>query len=77
MIICEVSTVLKGETPSPLQYPSHYRLISECQMKPSQNLHYRVKDLQFDNIVVFLLKNQVSYLSVDDVENIQKISNLH
>ena len=76
-IISEVSTVLKGETLSPLQYPSHYRLISECRMKPSRNLQYRVKDLQFDNIVIFLLKDQASYLSVDDVENIRKISNLH
>lgn len=46
-------------------------------MKPSRNLQYRVKDLRFDNIVVFLLKDQASYLSVDDVENIRKISNLH
>ena len=46
-------------------------------MKPSRNLQYRVKDLRFDNIVVFLLKDQASYLSVDDVENIQKISDMH
>ena len=46
-------------------------------MKPSRNLQYRVKDLRFDNIVVFLLKNQASYLSVDDMENIQKISKMH
>ena len=46
-------------------------------MKPSRNLQYRVKDLRFDNIVVFLLKDQASYLSVDDVENIRKISDLH
>ena len=46
-------------------------------MKPSRNLQYRVKDLQFDNIVIFLLKDQASYLSVDDVENIRKISDLH
>ena len=69
-ITSEVSTVLKGETPSPPQYPSHYRLISEFRMKPSRNLQYRVKDPRFDNIVIFLLKNQASYLSVDDVENI-------
>ena len=46
-------------------------------MKPSRNLQYRVKDLRFDNIVVFLLKDQASYLSVDDVENIRKISDMH
>ena len=46
-------------------------------MKPSRNLQYRVKDLRFDNIVVFLLKDQASYLSADDVENIRKICDLH
>ena len=46
-------------------------------MKPSRNLQYRVKDPRFDNIVIFLLKNQASYLSVDDVENIRKISKMH
>ncbi len=76
-ITSEVSTVLKGEIPSSLQYPSHYRLISECRMKPSRNLQYRVKDLRFDNIVVLLLRDQASYLSVDDLVNIRKISYLH
>ncbi len=33
--------------------------------------------MRFDNIVVFLLKNQASYLSVDDVNNIRKISKMH
>ena len=46
-------------------------------MKPSRNLQYQVKDLRFDNIVVFLLKNQGSYLSVDDIENIRKTSKMH
>ncbi len=46
-------------------------------MKPSRKLQYQVKDLRFDNIVIFLLKNQASYLSVDDVENIRKISTIH
>ena len=46
-------------------------------MKPSRNLQYRVKDPRFNNIVIFLLKNQASYLSVHDVENIRKISKMH
>ena len=46
-------------------------------MKPSPNLQYRVKDLRFDNIVIFLIKNQASYLSDSDVDNIQKISKMH
>jgi hypothetical protein len=37
----KVSTIVKGENPSN-QYASHYRLISECRMKPSRNLQYWV-----------------------------------
>ena len=78
-ILSEVSTVTKGENSSspPPIYPSHYRLISECKMKPSPNLQYRVKDLRFDNILIFLIKNQASYLLVDDIDNIRKISKTH
>lgn len=76
-ITSEVSTVLKGKTPSPPKYPSHYRLISECKMKPSPDLYYRVKDLRFDNIVIFLIKNHDSYLSRTDVDNIRGISKMH
>jgi hypothetical protein len=46
-------------------------------MKPSRNLQYRVKDLRFDNIVIFLIKNQASYLSDNDVDNIRRISKMH
>ncbi len=46
-------------------------------MKPSPNLQYRVKDLRFDNIAIFLIKNQASYLSDNDVDCIQKISQMH
>ena len=78
-ILSEVSTVIKGEnsSPPPLLYPSHYRLISECKMKPSLNLQYRVKDLRFDNIVIFLIKSQASYLSDNDMDNTGEISKMH
>ena len=46
-------------------------------MKPSPNLQYPVKDLRFDNTVIFLIKNQASYLSDSDVDNIRKISKMH
>ena len=46
-------------------------------MKPSRNLQYQVKDLRFDNIVIFLIKNQASYLSDDGINNIKKISKIH
>ena len=77
-ILSEVSTVTKGETSSsPPLYPSHYCVISECKMKPSQNLQYGVTDLRFNNIVVFLIKNQALYQSDDDINNIKEISKIH
>jgi hypothetical protein len=36
-----------------------------------------LKDLRFDNIVIFLIKNQASYLSDDDINNIKEISKIH
>ena len=33
--------------------------------------------MRFDNIVIFLLKNQAKYLLVDDVNSIRKISKMH
>jgi hypothetical protein len=74
----EVSTVVKGETSSsPPPYHSHYCLISECRMKPSRNLQYRVKDLRFDNVVIFLIKNEETYLTNKDINNLKNISNMH
>ncbi len=46
-------------------------------MKSSQNLQYRVKDLRFDNIVIFLIKNQALYLSDEDINNLKEISKMH
>ncbi len=74
----EVSTVVKGETSSsPPPYPSHYCLISECRMKQSQNLQYQVKDLCFDNVVIFLIKNKKTYLTKEDINKLKNISNMH
>ncbi len=74
----EVSTVVKGETSSsPPPYPSHYSLISECRMKPSWNLQYRVKDLRFDNVVIFLIKNEETYLTNKDINELKNISNMY
>ena len=33
--------------------------------------------MRFDNIVVFVIKNQASYLSDDDINNIKEISKIH
>ena len=46
-------------------------------MKPSWNLQYQVKDLRFDNIVIFLIKNQALYLSVDGKNNIKEMQKMH
>jgi hypothetical protein len=74
----EVSTAVKGETSSsPPPYPSHHCLISESRMKPSWNLQYRVKDLHFDNVVIFLIKNKETYLTNEDINNLKNISNMH
>ncbi len=74
----EVSTDVKGETSSsPPPYPSHYCFISECRMKPSRNLQYQVKDLRFDNVVIFLIKNKETYLTNKDMNNLKNISNMH
>jgi hypothetical protein len=74
----EVSTVVKGETSSsPPPYTSHYCLILECRMKPSQNLQYQVKDLCFNNVVIFLIKNKETYLTNEDINNLKNISNMH
>jgi hypothetical protein len=74
----KVSTIMKGENPSvPHSYPLHYCLISECRMKSSQNLQHWVKDLHFNKIVVFLIKNGENYLSDEDINNLKNISKMH
>jgi hypothetical protein len=72
----KVSTNVKGENPSN-QYPLHYRLISECRMKPSRNLQYRVKNLHFDNILVFLIKNQDAYLTDVEINSLKDVNRMY
>ena len=73
-----VTTIIKGENSSAKHlYPLHHRLISECRMKPSRNLQYRVKDLHLDNIVVFLIKNQDAYLTNKDINNLSNVNGMY
>jgi hypothetical protein len=72
----KVSTIVKGENPSN-QYPSHYRLISECRMKPSRNLQYRVKNLHFNNILVFLINNQDAYLMDVEINSLKDVNRMY
>jgi hypothetical protein len=43
-------------------------------MKPSGTLQYRVKDLHFDNIVVFLIKNQDAYLTDVEINSLKNVN---
>ncbi len=46
-------------------------------MKPRMNHQYRVKDLHFDNIVMFLIKNHKEYLTVLDILYLATKETLH
>jgi len=46
-------------------------------MKPSTNLYYRVKDLHFDNVAIFLIKWHELYLTNEDLNNMRKLSKMY
>ena len=46
-------------------------------MKPSTNLYYRVKDLHFDNVVIFLIKWHKLYLTNEDLNNMRNLSKMY
>ena len=73
-ILGHVTTTIKGETSPPPTYPSHYRLIADCKMKPSSNLYYRVKDLRLDNVIIFVVRDYESYLSDDELLNLKSLN---
>ncbi len=78
-INAQVSTILKGKKvpSSTTTYPLHYPLISECKMRPSNNLYYRVGDLYFDNVVIFIIKFNEAYLTKDDLTSLRCLNKLH
>jgi hypothetical protein len=43
-------------------------------MKPSLNHQYHVKDLQFDNITIFIVRFKDSYLSSNDVASLKVVN---
>jgi hypothetical protein len=74
----QVTTIKKGEPAEPpITYPSIYKLVPDCLMKPSDNHQYQVMDLVLDNIIVCVLRPQESYLSPNDVENLSSINSLY
>jgi hypothetical protein len=46
-------------------------------MKPSGTLQYRINDLHFDNIVVFLIKNQDAYLTDVEINSLKNVNGLY
>jgi hypothetical protein len=46
-------------------------------MKPSGNLQYQVKDLHFNNIVVFLIKNQDTYLTDVEINSLKNVKRMY
>ncbi len=65
----QVTMIKKGElTEPPITYPSIYKLVRDCSMKPSNNHQYQVMDLVLNNIIVCVLSPQELYLSPDDVK---------
>jgi hypothetical protein len=46
-------------------------------VKPSGTLLYQVKDLQFDNIVVFLIKNQDAYLTDVEINSLKNVNRMY
>jgi hypothetical protein len=73
----QVSTTAKGETSQKYFIPSHHCLIADCKMKPSSSLYYRVKDLHFDNMVVFLTKWHELFLMTSELEIIKSLNKLY
>ena len=70
-IIGLVTTATKGETSLLPSYPSHFRLIADCKMKPSSNLYYRVRDLRLDNVIIFLVKSYELYFTESELVNLK------
>jgi hypothetical protein len=46
-------------------------------MKPNGNLRYQVKDLHFNNIVVFLIKNQDTYLTDVEINSLRNVNRMY
>jgi hypothetical protein len=46
-------------------------------MKPSRTLQYQIEDLHLNNIVVFLIKNQDSYLMNKDIDNLSNVNKMY
>jgi hypothetical protein len=71
------TTAVKDETPLIISYPSHHHLIANCKMKPSPSLYYRVKDLHFDNVVIFIVMSYKLYLTDAELANLKSLNKMY
>ena len=46
-------------------------------MEPSSNLYYRVKDLRFDNVIFFLVRDYESYLLDIEINNLNFLNSMY
>jgi len=77
-ITFEVTTTNKGEThPTTHSYPTRHQLVKNCTMKPSFNHYYRVDNLHFDNVIIFLIKEYEKYLSTDEIKILRSVNSLY
>jgi hypothetical protein len=43
----------------------------------AKSVRYQVKDSRFDNVVIFLIKNEDVYLTDEDINNLKNVSKMH
>ena len=73
----QATTIAKGEIPLTPSYPSRYRLIANCKMKPSSSLYYRVRDLRLDNVMIFLVKLYELYFTESKLVNLKCVNKMY
>ena len=77
-ITLTVSTTNKGEThPTLPPYPPCHLLVKNCTMKPSTSHYYRIGNLHFDNVIIFLIKDYEKYLSRQELGDLRLINSFY
>ncbi len=61
-------------SPPPTTYPSIFQLVRDCSMKPDTSYYYWVQDLQFENIIVIIIKPVERYLSDTCIKKLHCLS---
>ena len=74
-----VTTTNKGKPTSThqLNIPPNHRLVSDCKMKPSIKLQYRISILSIEHVIVTIVKQYEKYfLDEDDIRRITCVNKL-